>query len=56
MDQFDYELNHLAKRIADFDDYQKISFNAYMKAQDDVTVKQLINASCNLIKNFLFVQ
>ena len=42
-----HEVNHLAKRISEFDEYQKLSFDAYMKTQDSFTVKQLINAAYN---------
>ena len=47
------EMNFLAAKIADFDDYQKECFDAYAKTQNSITIKQAINAALN-INNILW--
>jgi len=42
------ELNCLAAKISGFDDYEQRCFDAYMKTQDSVTVRRLINAAYNI--------
>ena len=43
-----FEANHLATKIAEFDEYQKLSFDAYVKTQEAPTVRELINAAHNI--------
>ena len=42
------EMNHFAKLISEFDEMEKESLYAYMKTQETVSIKQLINAAHNI--------